>query len=138
FLTWLETAPVSRRADAASALARAYLHGDGDDASREGMEASITILLYAPAPTARFALADALASSPAAPRHAILTFAADQIDIAAMVVARSPVFLDWELVDLVASMSDTLQEAIASRPHVSPGVAAALTELGGPFACRLL
>jgi uncharacterized protein (DUF2336 family) len=138
FLTWLETASVSRRADAASALARAYLHGDGDNASREGMEASITILLDDPAPIVRFALADALASSPDAPRHAILTFAADQIDIAAMVVARSPVFLDSELVDLVASMSDTLQEAIASRPRISPGVSAALTELGGPFACRLL
>ncbi len=138
FLRWMDTAPIAMRAGAAHALARAYLHSDVDEETRSGMEAAMTVLLDDPAHEVRFALADALASSPAAPRHVILTLATDQMDIAGLVLACSPVFIDAELVDIVAGSSDRLQVAVAERPLVSGGVSAAIAEVGEIDACRTL
>jgi uncharacterized protein (DUF2336 family) len=138
FLVWSRSASASRRAEAAAALAHAYLFGDVDETIRSNLETAITVLLDDPAPTVRFALADSLANSPDAPRHVILSLAGDQTEIAAIVLSRSPVFLDSELVDLVGAMSDALQNAIASRPRLSAGVSAALTELGTDEACATL
>ena len=98
----------------------------------------ITVLLDDGAPRVRFALANALANSPDAPRHAILGLAGDQTEIAALVLSRSPVFLDRELVDLIAAMDKPLQLAIASRPMVSAGVSAAITELASADVCSAL
>src|SRR5690606_13597923 len=50
----------------------------------------------------------------------------------------SPIFLDVELVDIVAAASCRLQCAIASRPVLSSGVAAAISEVGSLAACRIL
>lgn len=138
FLDWLDTAPASRRAEAAHALGRAFLHAEVDDDARGRMETALTILLDDPSPVVRFSLADALAASPDAPRNVILSLATDHIDIASLVLSRSPVLLDAELVDLVATMVEPLQEAIASRPVLSAGVSAAITELGEAQACRIL
>ena len=46
----------------------------------------MTVLLDDSSPDVRFALADALASSPEAPRHVLLSLAADQPDIAELVL----------------------------------------------------
>jgi len=138
FLVWSRSASASRRAEAAAALAHAYLFGEFDDNSMSNLETALTVLLDDPAPTVRFALADALANSPEAPRHIILSLAGDQTEIAAVVLSRSPVFLDSELVDLVGAMSEPLQIAIAMRPRVSAGVSAAITELGTDAACETL
>ncbi|MGV8840211.1 MAG: DUF2336 domain-containing protein [Bauldia sp.] len=138
FIGWLETAPTARRSEAAHALARSYLYADVDGAARERMEVSLTILLDDPSPLVRFALADALGGSPDAPRNIILSLVQDRQDIAVEVASRSPVLLDGELVDLVATMSVPLQEAIAARPVLAPSVAAAIAELGGPMCCRIL
>ncbi len=72
FLVWSRAASASQRAEAASALARAYLHADVDEEVRAGFETAMTVLLDDSAPTVRFALADALAGSRDAPRHMIL------------------------------------------------------------------
>ncbi|MCC6737118.1 MAG: DUF2336 domain-containing protein [Bauldia sp.] len=138
FIGWLEKASTAQRSEAAHALARAYLYADVDRAARERMEVSLTILLDDPSPLVRFALADALGGSPDAPRNVVLSLLEDREDIAVEVASRSPVLLDGELVDLVATMSVPLQEAIASRPAVEPSVAAALAELGGVTCCRIL
>jgi uncharacterized protein (DUF2336 family) len=138
FLNWIDTAPEGRRAEAAHALARAYLHCDVDADTLGAMEAAVTLLLDDPSPSVRFALADALATSPDAPRHVILALAADQMEIAERVLARSPVFIDAELVDVVASAVEPLQMAVASRPAVSPAVAAAIAEVGDIAACLRL
>ncbi|MHA1555118.1 MAG: DUF2336 domain-containing protein, partial [Alphaproteobacteria bacterium] len=82
FLDWMETAPPGRRAEAANALARAYLYSDLAEETRSGMEAAMTLLLDDPAPEVRLALCDAIASSPQAPRHIIIALAADQPAIA--------------------------------------------------------
>ena len=138
FLIWVETAPPARKAEAAHALARAYLYSDIDEETRGGMEAAMTVLLDDSSPDVRYALADALASSPEAPRHVLLSLAADQPEIAELVVARSPLLIDAELVDIVAEAADPLQIAVASRARVSSAVSAAIAEVGEEAACRTL
>src|SRR5262249_23354372 len=125
FLRWAETAPANLRADAAHALARAFLQCEVDEETRSAMEATLTVLLDDCSPDVRFALADALADSESAPRHIVLALAADQEVIAEVVLARSPLFIDSELVDIVAAASELLQAAIAARTHVASPVAAA-------------
>lgn len=135
FLRWAETAPANLRADAAHALARAFLQCEVDEETSGAMEATLTVLLDDCSPDVRFALADALGASESAPRHIILALAADQEEIAEVVLSRSPVFIDSELVDIVAAASEPLQAAIAARPHVSSAVAAAIAEVGERIAC---
>ena len=89
FLRWTETAPADLRADAAHALARAFLYCEVEEETQCAMEAALTVLLDDCSPEVRFALADVLAESEAAPRHIILALAADQEDIAGMVLSRS-------------------------------------------------
>jgi len=137
FLQWVETAPPGRRSEAAYALGRAYL-SDRDEDVRSGMEAAITVLIDDGLPDVRFAIADALGASPEAPRHVITTLAADQPHIAAVVLARSPILVDSELVDIAAAASEPLQVAIAMRPVVSSAVSAAIAEVGERSVCMTL
>jgi uncharacterized protein (DUF2336 family) len=138
FLIWIETAPAARRAEAAHALARAYLYADVDEETRSAMEAALTLLLDDTSSDVRLALADSLGSSDHAPRHIIVSLAADQADVAELVLARSPLFIDAELVDIAAAVAGRLQVAIARRPVVSNAVAAAIAELGDREACLTL
>lgn len=131
----METAPDAPRADAAHALARSWLGSDLTPSERDDAEAAMTWLLDDRAPAVRAALADALADSDAAPRHIILSFANDIPPIAALVLMRSPLFLDAELVDFAALGESDMQMAIARRPSVSATVAASLAETGELDAC---
>src|SRR5262249_49950359 len=63
--------------------------------------------------------------------------ASDHDDIAARVLARSPLFIDAELVDLVATSSCELQAAIAARAPLECTVAAAIAEVGSAEACLI-
>jgi uncharacterized protein (DUF2336 family) len=138
FLAWARTAPVEQRAEAAHALARAYLYSEVSGDERDGMEAAMTLLLDDPSPEVRFALADALANNLDAPKHIILSLVADQPETAALVLSRSPVVLDTELVDIVAAAEEALQAAVARRPAVSAAVSAAISEVGEREACFAL
>ncbi len=138
FLQWYSSAPIGARAEAISSLARSYLYSDLDDETRGGMDAAMTLALDDSAHAVRFALADALASNPRAPRHVLIALAADHSDIASLVLQRSPIFVDAELVDVAAGGSEALQIAIASRPSLSMSVAAAIAEVGDQNACRRL
>ena len=51
---------------------------------------------------------------------------------------RSPLILDSELVDMLATREETVQIAIARRPFVSRAVSAALSEVGSADACMAL
>ena len=135
FLSWIETAPVARRAEATSALARAYLYSEMDQDERNAAETALTILLDDPSPLVRGAMADALASTPYAPHHVVLSLAQDLDAVAEPVLQRSPVLLDGELVDIAAHGSERVQCAIAGRPSVSASLAAAVAEVGGKAAC---
>ncbi len=138
FLIWMETAPAERRAEATHALCRAYLYADVDEETRNAMEAALTLLLDDPSADVRLALADTLGSSDHAPRHVIVTLATDQADIAELVLSRSPLFIDAELVDIAAAVTGRLQSAIARRPVVSHAVAASISEVGDRDACLAL
>ena len=138
FLVWNRSASASLRAEAAAAAAKAYLYSDMQDDVRAGLDTAMTVLLDDPAPIVRLAMADALTNSEKAPRHIILSLAGDLSEISSTVLSRSPALFDGELVDFVATMEEHAQLAIASRPLVSAGVAAALTELGSEESCLVL
>jgi uncharacterized protein (DUF2336 family) len=138
FLHWLATAPANERAEAAGALARAYLCSDltaNDLAPAEGL---MLRLLDDPSPLVRRALADALAASPAAPPAVIIALAGDQPQISAPVYALSPLLIDADLLEGVTTGGEAVQSAIASRAVLPSAVAAALAELGSAGACQIL
>ncbi len=138
FLQWVRTAPASERAEATSALARAYLYSDLSPDDLAAAEGAMLMLLDDPSPLVRRALADALAASPSAPPAIVIALAADQPQIAAPVYALSPLFVDADLVDAAATGGGTIQVAIASRAGLPQSVAAAIAEVGTAEACLVL
>src|SRR6201996_2523549 len=138
FLQWVRTAPASERAEATSALARAYLYSDWSPDDLGAAEGAMLMQLDDPSPLVRRALADALAASPSAPPAIVVALAADQPQIAAPVYALSPLFVDADLVDAVATAGAAGQGAIASRAALPCSVAAAIAEVGSAESCLLL
>jgi len=138
FLHWVRTAGAAERAAATSALARAYLYSDLSPDDRAAAEGAMIMLLDDVSPLVRLALAEALAASEQAPPAVIHALATDLPDIAAIVLARSPLPIDAELVDHVATGGPEVQIAIARRPLVPCPVAAAIAEVASAAACLAL
>ena len=69
-----------------------------------------------PSVVVRKALAEALCYSGEAPRTLILALAADEPDVAAAVIQRSPVLTEADLVDCAANGDVVAQTALARRP----------------------
>lgn len=138
FLKWVDTARVHERAAAASALARAYADNQLPFEDRCAAEAALTLLLEDPSSKVRMAIAEALSMSRLAPPQIIAALASDQPEIASLVLARSPLFTDADLIDRVASSVGAVQSVIAGRPHVSMALSAALAEIGEAEACTAL
>lgn len=138
FLDWMETASPSRRVEVVRMLAARCADPMVADAQRGAIEAAMTLLLDDPSPMVRRALAEGVASSILAPRHVVLALAADQPDVAAIVLGQSPLFIDAELVDVVGAADESLQPAIARRDQLSNAVAASVAEVGTAEACLAL
>ncbi|MFE1602530.1 DUF2336 domain-containing protein [Methylobacterium sp. ID0610] len=138
FLLWTQHESAGRRAEAASSLARAYLYAKLDPEARWEAKTAVTALLDDPSPLVRRALAEACANAAEAPRPVVVALAQDVPEIAALVLARSPVLTDADLVDCAAIGEEAAREAIAGRPAVSPMVCGALAEVAGPEALRRL
>jgi uncharacterized protein (DUF2336 family) len=138
FLQWVRTAQAAERAEATGALARAYLYSDLTRDDRIAAEGAMIMLLDDPSPLVRQSLAEALAFSCDAPPAVILALAADQPDIATLVLEHSPLLLDADLVDAVGAGCAVLQSAIARRVGLPRSVAAAIAEVGAPEACLTL
>jgi uncharacterized protein (DUF2336 family) len=138
FLQWVQTASPGDRADATSALARAYLHSELSADDLAAAEGAMLMLLDDPSPLVRQALADIFASSQKAPAAVVEALAGDQPDIASPILARSPLLNDADLVDRVATCHPQCQSAIASRPMLPRAVSAALAEVGSAQACLVL
>ena len=138
FLQWVRTAAAGERADATSALARAYLISDLDRDDRLAAEGALVMLLDDPSPLVRRAMAEALAPSAEAPPAVIFALAADQPDIAALVLEQSPLLVDADLVDSVGAGVASLQCAIARRQELPRAAAAAIAEVGSAEACLTL
>ncbi len=130
FLAWAQRADAEGRADAVSALARAYLYSDLTPETRAEAALGLTAALDDPSALVRRALAEALASAAEAPRHIVLALAGDQSEVASVVLERSPALADAELVDCAAVGDVAAQAALARRPRLAASVAAALAEIG--------
>jgi uncharacterized protein (DUF2336 family) len=135
FLKWIGTARVSERVAAVSALARAYVERDLPFEDRCAAEAALTLLLDDPSAKVRLAMAEALSMSRHAPIQIIAALASDQPEVAAFVLARSPLLTDADLIDRVATGSKAVQKLVAGRPVVSMALAAAIAEIGEAEAC---
>jgi uncharacterized protein (DUF2336 family) len=138
FLQWIRTAEASERAEATSALARAYLYSDLSHDDRLAAEGAMIMLLDDPSPLVRHALADALASSRDAPAAVVHALVNDQPHIAAIVLERSPLLLDSDLVDSIAVGGADIQSAIARRAALPRSVSAAIAEVACAEACLIL
>lgn len=135
FLFWLRNAPAGERAEATAALARAYLYSDLSNDDLAAAEGAMTMLLDDPSPLVRAAMADVLAASEYAPPSVIHVLAGDQPEISSVILERSPLLLDAELVDAVATHGPIAQSAIARRANLPRSVAAAIAEVGTAEAC---
>lgn len=134
FLLWARAAPPGDRAEAVTALARAYLHSDLSPDDRWQAETALTAMLDDPSGLVRLAMAETFARSGEAPVHIVLALAADGSEIAAPLLAFSPLLGDADLVDCAAIGDERAQAAVASRHRLSPAVSAALAEIATPGA----
>ncbi len=138
FLAWSRIAPACARADATSALARAFLFTPMDAEQRYEAEIALTVTLDDPSPGVHRALAEAIAGAVEAPRHLITGLVALGGEAAAIVLERSQLLSRAELVDAAALGSEKAQIAIARRVALPTPVAAALVEIGSLGACIAL
>jgi uncharacterized protein (DUF2336 family) len=138
FLHWVRTAPAAERAEATSALGRAYLYSELSKDDRAACEGALIMSLDDPSPLVRAALAKALAFSEFSPPAVILGLAADQPEVASWVLEHSPLLVDADLVDAVATGQSEMQAAIANRGDLPAAVAAAIAEVGSAEACLVL
>src|SRR4051812_656153 len=138
FLHWLRTAPSGHRAEATSALARAFLYSDLTENDRAAAEGAMIMLLDDPSPLVRRALAEVFGGWGAAPAAVVHALPGDQADVAAPILQRSPLLLDADLVEAVASGECERQIAIASRAGLPCSVSAAIAEVGSAEACLVL
>lgn len=135
FLKWVDKAKVSERASAANALARAYMTSELTFEDRCAAEAALTLLLDDPSPKVRAAMAEPLSKSTHAPIQIVSALAADQAEVAAYVLVRSPLLTEGELIDLVASGDCLSQCLIAKRARISKSLSAAIVEVAAADAC---
>ncbi len=138
FLQWIHHAPEGARAEASGALARAYLYSDLNPQEIDDAEAALTLLTEDDSIMVRHALVDALAPSSKTPHHIVLALARDIEAVAICMVGLSPVLTDADLIDLALDGKPAILLAIAHREYLSPGVVAALAELGDDEVCQLL
>ncbi len=138
FLHWTRTACAAERSDATAALARAYLYSELTADDRAAADGALIMLLDDPSPLVRAELARALAFSEHAPPAVILGLAIDQPEVASWVLEYSPLLIDTDLVDAVASGEAQTQAAVANRAGLPCSVAAAIAEIGSAEACLIL
>jgi uncharacterized protein (DUF2336 family) len=130
FINWVRTAPAGERAEATRALARAWLISDLSEGDRAAAEGALLMLLDDASPLVRRAMAEVFARSSEAPAAIVRSLSTDQPSVAAPVLEHSPLLLDADLVDIVATGNDEMQSAIARRDNLAPSVCAAIAEVG--------
>src|SRR3954469_17195915 len=130
FISWIRTAPAGERAEATRALARAWLISDLTEDDRAAAEGALLMLLDDPSPLVRQAMAEVFSRSPDAPAAIVQALSLDQPSVALPVLEHSPLLIDADLVDLVATGNDDMQCAIARRVRLPAAVCAAIAEVG--------
>lgn len=138
FLGWVRTAPAGERADATRALARAWLFSDMSSDDCAATEGALLLLLDDPSPLVREAMAEVFAHTADAPPAIVRALASDQISVALPILEHSPLLIDADLVDIVATGNADIQCAVARRLELPTPVCAAIAEVGSLEACLAL
>jgi len=134
FIGWIRTAPAGERAEATRSLARAWLVSDLSVDDRAAAEGALLMLLDDASPLVRQAMAEVFARSAQAPAAIVQALSLDQPSVALPVLEHSPLLIDADLVDIVATGNCETQCAIARRIHLPASVSAAIAEVGTPAA----
>lgn len=134
FISWVRTAPAGERAEATRALARAWLISDLSEDDRTAAEGALLMLLDDASPLVREAMAQVFASERNVPTAIIAGLANDQPSVSSPILEFSPLLVDSDLVDLVATGNCETQRAIARRFELPSSVCAALAEVGSAAA----
>src|ERR1700704_502698 len=134
FISWVRTAPAGERAEATRSLARAFLFSDMSDDDRAAAEGALLMLLDDASPLVRHAMAEVFARSADAPAAIVQALSLDQASVALPVLEHSPLLIDADLVDIVATGNCETQCAIARRINLPASVCAAIAEVGSAAA----
>lgn len=134
FISWVRTAPAGERAEATRSLARAWLISNLSDDDRAAAEGALLMLLDDASPLVRQAMAEVFSRSDEAPPVIVRALSLDQLSVALPILEHSPLLIDADLVDLVATGSNDVQCAIARRVNLPIPVCAAIAEVGSPAA----
>jgi uncharacterized protein (DUF2336 family) len=130
FISWVRTASAGERAEATRALARAWIISDLTEEDRAAAEGALLMLLDDPSPLVRQAMSEVFARSTEAPGAIVQALSLDQPSVALPVLEHSPLLIDADLVDLIATGNGETQCAIARRVNLPPSVCAAIAEVG--------
>jgi uncharacterized protein (DUF2336 family) len=134
FIGWIRSAPAGERAEATRSLARAWLVSDLSTEDRDAAEGALLMLLDDASPLVRQAMAQVFCRSARAPAAIVRALSADQPSVALPVLEFSPLLIDADLVDIVATGDCATQCAIARRVRLPASVCAAIAEVGSPAA----
>src|SRR3979490_3036359 len=134
FISWIRTAPAGERAAATRPLARAWLISDLTEDDRTAAEGALLMLLDDASPLVRQAMAEVFARSTDAPAAIVQALSLDQASVALPVLEHSPLLIDADLVDIIATGNSEMQCAISRRMHLPAAVCAAIAEVGTPAA----
>src|SRR5436305_2862740 len=134
FISWVRTAPAGERAEATRSLARALLFSDMSEGDLAAAEGALLMLLDDASPLVRQAMAEVFARSTEAPAAIVQALSLDQPAVALPVLEHSPLLIDADLVDIVATGNCDMQCAIARRRVVPASVCAAIAEVGSAAA----
>jgi uncharacterized protein (DUF2336 family) len=130
FISWIRTAPAGERAEATRALARAWLISDLTANDRAAAEGALLMLLDDASPLVRQAMAEVFARSADAPATIVQALSLDQTSVALPILEHSPLLIDADLVDIVATGNCEMQCAVARRINLPASVCAAIAEVG--------
>ncbi len=130
FINWIRTAPAGERAEATRSLARAWLISDLTEDDRAAAEGALLMLLDDASPLVRQAMAEVFARSSDAPAAIVRALSLDQASVALPVLEHSPLLIDADLVDIIATGSCEMQCAVARRVNLPASVCAAIAEVG--------
>ena len=130
FISWIKSAPAGERAEATRALARAWLISDLSEQDRQAAEGALLMQLDDASPLVRQAMAEVFARSLEAPAAIVQALSVDQPSVALPILEHSPLLIDADLVDIVATGNSETQCAIARRTNLPASVCAAIAEVG--------
>src|SRR6202142_2525231 len=130
FISWIRPAPAGERAEATRSLARAWLISDLTAEDRAAAEGALLMQLDDASPLVRQAMAEVFARSSEAPAAIVQALSLDQASVALPVLEHSPLLIDADLVDIVATGNCEMQCAVARRVNLPASVCAAIAEVG--------